>query len=73
MLKGGGLMSSTSQIINPKKSNDNVSKMAKAMKGWDDTFYTDMPSGVFGSVAIIRCNGAVIKSSELDLEFQVPF
>lgn len=65
-------MSNTSQIINAK-SNDNVSKMAKAMKGWDDTFYTDMPSGVFGSVAIIRCNGATIKSSELDIEFTVPF
>lgn len=66
-------MSSTSQIINPKKSNKNVSQMAKAMKGWNDKFYTDMPDGVFGSTATIRCNGAVIKSSELDLEFQVPF
>lgn len=65
-------MRSTSQIVNPKQ-NSNVSKMAKAMKGWNDTFYTDMPDGVFGSVAVIRCNGAVVKSSELDLEFQVPF
>lgn len=65
-------MNSTSQIINVK-SNSNVSKMAKAMKGWNDTFYTDMPKGVFGSVAIIRCNGAVVNSNDLDLEFQVPF
>lgn len=65
-------MSNKSQIVNAK-SNKNVSKMAKAMKGWNDTFYTDMPDGVFGSVAVIRCNGAVVKSSELDLEFTVPF
>lgn len=66
-------MNSTSQIINSKAKSNDVSKMAKAMQGWNDKFYTDMPNGVFGSVAVIRCNGAVIKSSELDLEFQVPF
>lgn len=68
----GGYMSNKSQIINVK-SNSDVSKMAKAMKGWNDTFYTDMPKGVFGSVAIIRCNGAVVNSNDLDLEFSVPF
>lgn len=71
--KGGDYMSNNSQIINSKVKNNDVSKMAKAMQGWNDKFYTDMPNGVFGSVAVIRCNGAVIKSSELDIEFTVPF
>lgn len=71
--KGGDYMSNNSQIINSKVKNNDVSKMAKAMQGWNDKFYTDMPNGVFGSVAVIRCNGAVIKSSELDIEFVIPF
>lgn len=71
--KGGDYMSNNSQIINSKVKNNDVSKMAKAMQGWNDKFYTDMPNGVFGSVAVIRCNGAVIKSSELDIEFTVSF
>lgn len=71
--KGGDYMSNNSQIINSKVKNNDVSKMAKAMQGWNDKFYTDMPNGVFGSVAVIRCNGAVIKSSELDIEFTAAF
>lgn len=54
-------------------TSNNVSRMITAMKGWNDTFYTDPPKGVFGTVAIIRCNGATIQSSELDIEFSVPF
>lgn len=73
MQKDRGYMAEKSQIINPKKAQKNISGMAKAMKGWNDKFYTDMPSGVFGSVAIIRCNGATIKSSKLDIEFSVQF
>lgn len=54
-------------------SNNNVSKLIKAMNGWNETFYTDPPKGVFGSVAIIKCNDAVINSDELDIDFRVPF
>lgn len=66
-------MGKTSKFITFKSKNKNVSRMVTAMKGWNDTFYTDPPKGVFGVVAIIRCNGATIKSSELDIEFTVPF
>lgn len=55
-------------------ANTNVSKLVKAMKGWEDAeFFKDPPKGVFGSVAVIKCNGAVVKSSELDISFIVPF
>lgn len=50
-----------------------ITRMITAMKGWNDTFYTEPPEGVFGHTAVIKCNGATIKSSELDLEFTVPF
>lgn len=66
-------MSGTSKIVKSSSGNKNISRMAKAMKGWNDTFYTDAPEGVFGTVATIKCNGATIKSSELDIEFVVPF
>lgn len=65
-------MAINSQIVN-SKAKTNESRMITAMKGWNDKFFTENPTGVFGSVAIIRCNGAVIKSSELDLEFAIPF
>lgn len=71
-LKRGDIVAKNSQLVN-SKAKTNVSRMVKAMKGWNDTFYTDPPKGVFGSSAIIRCNGAVIKSSELDVEFSIPF
>lgn len=50
------------------------SRLIHAMKGWNtSSFFTDLPKGVFGSEATIKCNGAVIKSSELDIEFDIPF
>lgn len=63
----------SSRLIKENTNNKNISRMAKAMKGWNDTFYTDPPEGVFGTTATIKCNGATIKSSELDIEFTVPF
>lgn len=54
--------------------NTKASRLVEAMKGWNTTnFYTDPPKGVFGSEATIKCNGAVIKSSELDVECEIPF
>lgn len=52
----------------------NASRLVEAMRGWNTTnFYTDPPKGVFGSEATINCNGVGIKSSELDIEFDIPF
>lgn len=55
-------------------ANTKASRLIKAMKGWNaSSFFTDPPKGVFGSEATIKCNEAVIKSSELDIEFDIPF
>lgn len=55
-------------------SKKNVSQLIKAMNGWNSgNFFTDQPKGVFGSEVVIKCNDAVIKSSELDIEFTIPF
>lgn len=58
-----------------KSASSKSSMLVKAMKGWttNQKVFTEKPHGVFGSKAIIRCNGAVIKSDELDIEFTVPF
>lgn len=56
------------------KGSSKSSRLVKAMKGWDSgKFFENKPNGVFGSQATIKCNGAIIKSSELDLEFTIPF
>lgn len=65
-------MSSTSRFVK-EGSSTHASRLIKAMQGLTEQFYKDMPKGVFGSMATISCNGAVIKSDELDLEFSVPF
>lgn len=62
-----------SKLVKTGDSNK-ASKLIQAMKGWNSSeFFVDPPKGVFGSEATIKCNGAVIKSSELDMEFDVPF
>lgn len=51
-----------------------TSRLIKAMQGWNTSnFFTDQPKGVFGSEATIKSEGTVIKSSELDIEFSIPF
>lgn len=62
----------SSKVISEGKQNA-TSKLIKAMQGWDTEFYTDPPKGVFGSTATINCNGTIIKSDELDIEFTIPF
>lgn len=61
-------------VINNKKSQRH-SSIVKATKEWNKSLksFSIEPKGVFGSVAIVKCGKVKIKSSELDLEFQVPF
>ena len=71
-IKWGDLISNASKFIKDG-SGKNASRLIKAIQGLNEQFYKDMPKGVFGSKAIIECNGAVIKSDELDIEFSIPF
>lgn len=61
-------------VINNKKSQRH-SSIVKAAKEWNESLksFSIEPKGVFGSIAIVKCGKVKIKSSELDLEFQVPF
>lgn len=61
-------------IISNKKSRGH-SRLIKATKDWSKSLksFSIEPEGVFGSVAIVKCGKVEIKSSELDLEFKVPF
>lgn len=65
-------MAGTSRFIK-NGSSKHASRLVKAMQELTKQSYKDMPKGVFGSIATISCNGAVIKSDELDIEFSVPF
>lgn len=71
MQKSGVYMGKSKIITSKDKSK--ASRMATAMRGWNDKFFVNEPKGVFGSVAIIRCNEAVINSNNLDIEFSIPF
>lgn len=61
-------------IISNKKSRGH-SRLIKATKEWSNSLksFSIEPKGVFGRVAIVKCGKVKIKSSELDLEFKVPF
>lgn len=62
------------KFIKSTKSRSH-SRLIKATKGWSEELkgYSLEPEGVFGSVAVVRCGDVTIKSSELDIEFEVPF
>lgn len=64
-----------SQVVKEKGTNKNTSRLIKAMQEWAKPTDKDIikPNGVFGSVAIVKCNGVTINSNELDLEFSIPF
>jgi len=64
-----------SQVVKEKGVNKNTSRLIKAMQEWAKPTNVDFikPNGLFGSVAIVKCNGVTINSKNLDLEFNVPF
>lgn len=64
-----------SRVIIKNKKSKIHSSLIKATKEWSKSLksFSIEPKGVFGSVAIIKCGKIEIKSTELDLEFQVPF
>lgn len=65
----------SSKFVKNGDQNRSRSRLVKAMKGWDKALesYDIKPSGVFGSRATIICGDVTIKSTEIDVEFSVPF
>lgn len=55
--------------------NDKISRMVKTLWDWNENVIPskDMPEGLFGHTVVAECNGVKINSSELDIEFKVPF
>ena len=63
-----------SKVILTENSRNHISRLIKAaqsIKNLED--YSQKPSGVWGSTATIKCNDVTIKSSDLDVEFTIPF
>lgn len=71
--EGGGLMGSTSKFIKFDNDNKHISRFVKCLDNLSKADFSSPPKGVFGSEAKVICGGVTIKSSELDLEFEVPF
>lgn len=62
-----------SKYIRENGQSKHESRLIKAMHDVTKLPYSDVPNGVFGSQATVKCNGVTVKSNELDLEFTVPF
>ena len=64
-----------SSVIMQKGQNSIKSSLVKAAGNWSEDLkkISIEPKGVFGSTAIVKCGNVTIKSSELDIEFTVPF
>lgn len=63
----------SSSFIKTKRESKHFSRFVKCMDNLSKADFSLQPSGVFGSEAKITCGSVTIKSSELDLEFDVPF
>ena len=65
-------MAEKSKAVNQNGTSGVRSALVKAFETWK-TPYDIRPSGVFGSVATVKCGQVTISSETLDLEFTVPF
>ena len=63
-----------SKVILTENSRNHLSRLitaAQSIKNLED--YSEKPKGVWGCKAIIKCGNITIDSSELDVEFTIPF
>ena len=67
------LLNESKYINNNQNKKKHESRLIKTFHDLTKTPYVTPPKGVFGSQATIKCGDVTIKSSELDLEFTVPF
>lgn len=66
-------MSNTSKFITNGTQNKHVSRFVKCLDDLSKADFLSPPNGVFGSEAKIICGNVTIKSSDLDIELDVPF
>lgn len=67
-------MAKRSQVISTENENIHRSRVVKAIHLIDELDdYISKPEGVWGSTATIKSGNVTIKSSELDVEFDIPF
>lgn len=66
-------MANRSKVVFKKNSNKHASRLVKSFQAINLEDFSLHPDGVWGSTAIIKSGGVTLKSSELDLEFDIPF
>lgn len=65
-------MDNNSILVRDSQDSSIRSALVNAIGSWT-TPYSVRPSGMFGSIAIVKCGNLSISSEKLDLEFTVPF
>lgn len=65
-------MKNRSYVISDE-NNKHKSRLIQAIQSINLEDYSTPPDGLWGCTAIIECNGVKIKSTELDMEFDIPF
>lgn len=66
-------MKHQSKVVLTENSTKHKSRLAKALQSINLEDFSIKPDGVWGSVATIKCGDVTIESSQLDLEFDIPF
>ena len=67
-------MANKSRVILTENNRNHISRLIKSAQSLTNLEdYSQKPEGVWGSTATIRCNNAIINSSDLDFEFIIPF
>lgn len=66
-------MSSSRFVKEGENQYKHASRLIMAFDDLTKETYSTPPQGVFGSVAVVRCNGVTLSSNALDIEFSVPF
>lgn len=67
-------MAKRSKVVTTYSEDIHKSRLIKSVQlveNLDD--YTEKPTGVWGSTAVIKSGGVTIKSVDLDVEFDIPF
>ncbi len=62
-----------SRVVLTDNTAKHKSRLVKALQSVNLEDFSTKPDGVWGSLATIRCGDVIIKSTDLDLEFDIPF
>lgn len=66
-------MNNVSRFVLTSSKNKHESRFISSLHSLTSADFVTIPNGVFGTVATVKSGNVTLKSSELDIEFTVPF